>query len=56
VARRRCVSRGADIVDAELPPVFAGIEHSFKIIATVEGARSMAFELREHLSTMTPQR
>jgi Asp-tRNA(Asn)/Glu-tRNA(Gln) amidotransferase A subunit family amidase len=43
---------GAKIVDAELPPAFAGIEHSFQIIATVEGARSMAFELRAHLSTM----
>jgi Asp-tRNA(Asn)/Glu-tRNA(Gln) amidotransferase A subunit family amidase len=43
---------GAEIVDAELPPVFAGIEHSFQVVATVEGARGMAFELREHLSTM----
>jgi Asp-tRNA(Asn)/Glu-tRNA(Gln) amidotransferase A subunit family amidase len=43
---------GARIVDAELPPSFDGIEHTFEIIATVEGARSMAAELREHLSTM----
>ncbi len=43
---------GAEILDAELPPPFANIEESFQIIATVEGARSMAAELREHRAAL----
>jgi len=43
---------GADVTDAELPASFDGIEDSFQIIATVEGARGMAADLIEHLPAM----
>jgi Asp-tRNA(Asn)/Glu-tRNA(Gln) amidotransferase A subunit family amidase len=48
----RSVREGAGIVGAELPSLFGDIEDSFQIIATMEGARSMTAELREHLTTM----
>jgi Asp-tRNA(Asn)/Glu-tRNA(Gln) amidotransferase A subunit family amidase len=43
---------GARVVDAEMPPVFQGIEDSFRVISTVEGTRALAPELREHLASM----
>ena len=43
---------GGEILDAELPPLFANIEESFQIIATVEGARSMAAELHDHRAAL----
>ena len=43
---------GADMVDAEMPPVFNGIEESFRIISSLEGARAIALEVRDHLDSM----
>jgi amidase len=39
---------GASVVDAELPPVFEGIEQSFHTIVTVEGGRAMAGDFASH--------
>src|SRR5262249_4469714 len=39
---------GAHVTDAEMPAVFDGIEQSFAIIATVEGARTMAADVEAH--------
>jgi Asp-tRNA(Asn)/Glu-tRNA(Gln) amidotransferase A subunit family amidase len=43
---------GATVADAELPPLFDDIERSFQIIVTVEGARTMANDVREHGAAM----
>jgi Asp-tRNA(Asn)/Glu-tRNA(Gln) amidotransferase A subunit family amidase len=43
---------GAEVTDAELPEVFAGIEDSFRTIVRVEGARAMEWEARHHLASM----
>jgi amidase len=43
---------GARVTDAEMPPVFNDIEQSFQIIATVEGARTMASDVAAHGATM----
>ena len=51
-AARVLAAAGADIVDAELPDVFAGIEETFNIIVQVEGLRAMDWEVRHHLATM----
>jgi amidase len=45
-------SAGAAIIDAEMPEVFADIEQSFQIIATLEGARTMAADLVAYGTTM----
>jgi Asp-tRNA(Asn)/Glu-tRNA(Gln) amidotransferase A subunit family amidase len=45
-------SAGAEVTDAELPEVFAGIEESFRTIVRVEGARAMDWEARHHLAGM----
>src|SRR5262249_47735253 len=39
---------GAHVTDAEMPAVFDGIEQAFAIIATVEGARTMAAGVEAH--------
>ncbi len=49
---RALAAAGADVMDAELPDVFAGIEDSFRVIVRVEGARAMDWEARHHLGTM----
>ncbi len=41
-------SLGALIHDAEMSAVFNGIEDSFRVISSVEGARSLASELHDH--------
>jgi Asp-tRNA(Asn)/Glu-tRNA(Gln) amidotransferase A subunit family amidase len=51
-AARTLAAAGADMVDAELPEVFAGIEETFNIIVQVEGLRAMEWEARHHLATM----
>lgn len=43
---------GAEIVDAEMQPIFKGIEDSFRVISTVEGTRALAAELAQHLPVM----
>ena len=43
---------GAEMVDAEMPPVFNGIEESFRIISSLEGSRALALEARDHLDQM----
>ena len=43
---------GARVTDAEMPPVFDDIEQSFQVIATVEGARTMASDVAAHGATM----
>ena len=52
LAARSLAAAGACIVDAGMPPVFAGIENSFQVISSVETARTMANEMRDHLATM----
>jgi Asp-tRNA(Asn)/Glu-tRNA(Gln) amidotransferase A subunit family amidase len=51
-AARTLAAAGADIVNAELPAVFAGIEETFNVIVQVEGLRAMAWEAEHHLATM----
>jgi Asp-tRNA(Asn)/Glu-tRNA(Gln) amidotransferase A subunit family amidase len=43
---------GGTSADAEMPTVFEGIENAFQTIATVESARAMASDIREHGATM----
>ena len=43
---------GATIVDAEMPPVFQGIEDSFRIISTAEGTRALGTEMARHLDRL----
>ena len=43
---------GAEIVEAEMPEVFNGIEDSFRVISSVEGARALSVEVRDHLGDM----
>ena len=45
-------NRGAVIHDADMPEAFTGIEDSFRIISSVEGARSLAAEAREHFDRL----
>ena len=51
-AVRALSAAGAQVMDAEWPDVFAGIEHSFRVIVRVEGMRAMHWEARHHLATM----
>lgn len=43
---------GATIVDAEMSPVFKGIEDSFRVISTAEGTRALGAEMARHLDRM----
>jgi Asp-tRNA(Asn)/Glu-tRNA(Gln) amidotransferase A subunit family amidase len=43
---------GASVADVDMPPDFAGIEDAFRVISTVESARSMAAEVPDYLHTM----
>jgi amidase len=43
---------GATIVDAEMPPVFKGIEDSFRVISTAEGTRALGAEMARHLDRL----
>jgi Asp-tRNA(Asn)/Glu-tRNA(Gln) amidotransferase A subunit family amidase len=51
-AARALSAAGAEVTDAELSEVFAGIEDSFRVIVRLEGARAMDWEARHHLATM----
>lgn len=51
-AARLLAKAGAKIVDAELPGVFDGIEDSFRVISSIEGARALAEEGREHTEAL----
>jgi Asp-tRNA(Asn)/Glu-tRNA(Gln) amidotransferase A subunit family amidase len=51
-AARALSASGAEVMDAELPDVFTGIEDSFRVIVKMEGARAMDWEARHHLATM----
>ena len=48
-AAKTLAAAGAQMRDAELSPVFDGIEESFGVISTVEASRALAQEAREHL-------
>ena len=43
---------GAEIVDAEMPDIFNGIEDSFRVISMIEGSRALAAELRNHRGSL----
>ena len=45
-------SRGAALHDADMPDVFAGIEDSFRVLSSVEGARALDAEMREHFDQL----
>lgn len=45
-------NHGAVIHDADMPEVFTGIEDSFRVISSVEGARSLAAEARDHFDRL----
>jgi Asp-tRNA(Asn)/Glu-tRNA(Gln) amidotransferase A subunit family amidase len=51
-AAKTLAASGAELSDAEMPSVFDGIEDSFRVISSLEGARAMAAEVRDHLATM----
>jgi len=51
-AARMLAAAGAEVCAAEMPDIFAGINESFRVISSVEGARAMAAEARDHLATM----
>ncbi len=51
-AAKTLAAAGAELCDAEMPAMFDGIEDSFRVISSVEGARAMAAEVRDHLATM----
>jgi Asp-tRNA(Asn)/Glu-tRNA(Gln) amidotransferase A subunit family amidase len=47
-AEKRLAAAGANMRQAELPGVFDGIEETFGVISSVEAARALAQEAREH--------
>jgi Asp-tRNA(Asn)/Glu-tRNA(Gln) amidotransferase A subunit family amidase len=51
-AARKLAAAGAKLHDAEMSPVFDGINQSFNVISGVEALRAMAAEARDHLATM----
>jgi Asp-tRNA(Asn)/Glu-tRNA(Gln) amidotransferase A subunit family amidase len=51
-AAKTLQAAGADLCDAEMSAQFEGIEQSFRVISSVEGAAAMAAEVRDHLATM----
>jgi Asp-tRNA(Asn)/Glu-tRNA(Gln) amidotransferase A subunit family amidase len=51
-ATKELKARGAVLRDADMPDVFAGIEDSFRVISSVEGARSLAAEVRDHFGQL----
>ena len=46
LAAKELRSRGALVHDVDMPDVFVGIEDSFRVISSVEGARALATEAR----------
>ena len=51
-AGKELKSRGAIVHDVDMPDVFTGIEDSFRVISSVEGARALAAEAREHFDQL----
>jgi len=51
-AGKELKSRGAIVHDVDMPDVFTGIEDSFRVISSVEGARALAAEAREHFAQL----
>lgn len=51
-AAKELKSRGAALHDAQMPDVFVGIEDSFRVISSVEGARALATETRDHFDQL----
>ena len=51
-ATKTLATAGAEIADAEMPDVFAGIEDTFRTISSIEGARALSAEVRDHLPRM----
>lgn len=45
-------NQGAVIHDIDMPDVFIGIEDSFRVISSVEGARALATEARDHFDRL----
>lgn len=45
-------SNGAEVRDVAMADVFAGIEDSFRVISSVEGARALAAEVRDHFDQL----
>ncbi len=50
----RKLAAGAEIIEIELPDMFADALDAFAVIAALEGARSLEREIREHPDTMNP--
>ena len=51
-AAKELKSRGAVLHDAQMSDVFVGIEDSFRVISSVEGARALAAETRDHFDQL----
>ena len=51
-AGKELKSRGAIVQDVDMPDVFTGIEDLFRVISSVEGARALAAEAREHFDQL----
>lgn len=51
-AAKELRSRGAAAHNVNMPDVFVGIEDSFRIISSVEGARALAIEGRDHFDQL----
>jgi len=51
-AAKALAAAGAELCEAEMPAEFDGIEDSFRVISSVEGAQAMAAEVRDHLASM----
>jgi Asp-tRNA(Asn)/Glu-tRNA(Gln) amidotransferase A subunit family amidase len=52
LAAKELRSRGALVHDVDMPDVFVGIEDSFRVISSVEGARALATEARDHFDQL----
>lgn len=50
----KLIAADAEITEIILPDMFANALDAFRVIATVEGVRSLEREIREHLETMNP--
>lgn len=51
-AGKELKSRGAIVHDVDMPDVFTGIEDSFRVISSTEGARALAAEARDHFDQL----
>ncbi len=45
-------SNGVEVQDVEMPNAFSGIEDSFRVISSVEGARALTTEARDHFDQL----